>query len=275
MSYFFWAILSGTFFALFVISGLFIFGTTIKHRLYGLLYANFYFLRDYHIEYWAPGIGVAVFLGAYTLLGTLIYSSVALFLFLFFMYVLLKKINLYLHQKIIAEIPFFLRLLGAALRSGLSVQSALQEIIHQWQGPLRKELSLLLRELQVGVPLVNALANFRQRMPVPAVNMMTMALEVSLRSGGAVAPLLDELAENIQHRIELQHKISALSLQGKMQAYVLTVVPYLLMAVLYWLDESWVMPFKESLIGNIIFSLCLLMSVVGFFIIQKMVNIRL
>src|SRR5690625_7011324 len=106
MSYFFWAILSGTFFALFVISGLFIFGTTIKHRLYGLLYANFYFLRDYHLEYGAPAMGVAVFLGAYTLLGTLIYSRVALFLFLFFLYVLLKKFNLYFHQRLINKVPF-------------------------------------------------------------------------------------------------------------------------------------------------------------------------
>src|SRR5690625_654975 len=275
MSYFLWAILSGAFFSLFLIGGLFFFGANLKHRIYGLLHANFYFLRDYHIEYWAPIVGVTVFLSGYMLLESLVYAGIAFILFLLFFYGLLRQLNLHLHRQIIAEIPFFLRLLGAALQSGLSVQSALQQIISEWQGPLRKELSLLLRELQVGVPLIKALGNLRGRMPVPAVNMMTLALEVSLRSGGTVAPLLDEIAENIQQRIELQNKISALSLQGKLQAYVLTIVPYLLLAALYWLDKSWVLPFKESLIGNLVFSFCLLMSVVGFFIIQRMVNIRI
>ncbi|HLR29672.1 MAG TPA: type II secretion system F family protein [Paenalcaligenes sp.] len=275
MSYFLWAILSGIFFSLFLIGGLFFFGASLKHRIYGLLHANFYFLRDYHIEYWAPITGVAVFLSGYILLNSLVYSGLVLFLFLLFVYALLKQLNFHLHRKIISEIPFFLRLLGAALQSGLSVQSALQETISDWQGPLRKELSLLLRELQVGVSLLNALENFRGRMPVPAVNMMTLALEVSLRSGGTVAPLLEEIAENIQQRIELQNKISALALQGKLQAHVLTIVPYLLLAALYWLDKSWVLPFKESLIGNVVLSLCLLMSVIGFFVIQKMVDIRI
>jgi len=260
---------------LFLIVGLFFFGTGLKDSLYKILYANFYFLRDYYIEYWVISAGVAVFLCGYVVLSSLVYAAVLLVLFLFFVYVFLKQFNLFLHKKIVSEIPFFLRLLGASLQSGLSVQSALQEIIQQWKGPLGKELSLLLRELQIGISLVDALARFRERVPVPAVHMMTLALEVSLRSGGSVAPLLNEIAENIQQRIELQNKISALSLQGKLQAYVLTAVPYLLLVVLYWLDESWVMPFKQSLIGNVVFSLCVLMSVIGFVIIQRMVNIRI
>src|SRR5699024_9926140 len=163
MSYFLWAILSGIFFSLFLIGGLFYFGASLKHGIYGLLHANFYFFRGYHIEYWAPITGVAVFLSGYILLNSLVYSGLVLFLFLLFVYALLKQLNFHLHRKIISEIPFFLRLLGAALQSGLSVQSALQETISDWQGPLRKELSLLLRELQVGVSLLNALENFRGR----------------------------------------------------------------------------------------------------------------
>lgn len=273
--YFIWAILSGMALSAFFIGLLFFLGGSFKSRVYSLLYDNFYFLRDYHIEYWVLSTGVIVFLLGYAVLNSVIYSGLLLFLSLFLVYTILKKLNFYVHQKIVAEIPFFLRLLSASLQSGLSIQSALQEIISQWKGPLKKELGLLLRELQVGVSLVEALAHLRTRVPIAAIQMMSLALEVSLRSGGSVAPLLDEIAENIQLRIELQHKISALSLQGKLQAYVLTAIPYILLVVLYWLDESWVEPFKSSLVGNLVFSLCIVMSIVGFLVIQKMVTIRL
>src|SRR5699024_12049210 len=112
MSYFLWAILSGAFFSLFLIGGLFFFGSNLKHTIYDLLHANFYFLRDYHIEYWAPIVGVTVFLSGYMLLESLVYAGIALILFLLFFYVLLRLLILFLHRQIIAEFLFFFLFVG-------------------------------------------------------------------------------------------------------------------------------------------------------------------
>lgn len=257
--YYVWAILFGALLSLALVFLLFIYGQNIKKRFYNLLYRNFYFLREYYIEYWALSAAVIVFFVVYFSFYSVIYALLAVIACLFLLYLILNALNQYIQKKIVADIPFFLRLLAAALQSGLSMQSAITEIVQSWQGPLRKELSLLLRELQVGVSLAQALQNLRQRLPAEGIEMMTLSLEVAIQSGGSVAPLLHKIADNINQKVELEHKISALSMQGKLQAYVLTAVPYLLLVVLYWLDKDWVKPFKETLLGHLVLGFCVLM----------------
>jgi|SRR5690625_91546 len=272
--YYVWAILFGALLSLALVFLLFIYGQNIKKRFYNLLYRNFYFLREYYIEYWALSAAVIVFFVVYFSFYSVIYALLAVIACLFLLYLILNALNQYIQKKIVADIPFFLRLLAAALQSGLSMQSAITEIVQSWQGPLRKELSLLLRELQVGVSLAQALQNLRQRLPAEGIEMMTLSLEVAIQSGGSVAPLLHKIADNINQKVELEHKISALSMQGKLQAYVLTAVPYLLLVVLYWLDKDWVKPFKETLLGHLVLGFCVLMSGAGFYLINKMVKIK-
>lgn len=251
------------------------YGQELKSKLYGFLDRNFYFLRDYHIEYWLINISVVIFFIAYYITQKVIYAVLLNTLSLICFYFLLEFINNYIERKIEQEIPSFLRLLAASLQAGQSLHSALKDTIQSCQGPLKKEMNFVLRELQVGLSLQQALTHLRQRMPTPSVNMMTLSLEVAFNSGASIAELLHELASSIQQKIELQYKIQALSLQGRLQAYVLTAVPYVLLALLYWVDASWIMPFTQTLAGNIVLAFCVLMSITGFYFIKKIVDIKI
>lgn len=251
-----------------------IYGQSLKSLFYDLLQRNFYFLREYNIEYWLMYLSVFLFFLWYLLIANIIYAAGLTLAILFIFYLLLNFINSRIEQKLEREIPSFLRLLAASLQAGQSMQIALRDTVQGCQGPLKKELNYVLRELQVGLSLNEALKNLRSRMPTPSVNMMTLSLEVAFKSGASIADLLHELAESINQELELQYKIQALSLQGRLQAYVLTAVPYILLMVLYWVDKSWIIPFTQTVLGNMVLGFCFVMSAVGFYIIRKLVNIK-
>lgn len=253
---------------------LFIYGQSIKGYFYQTLDKNFYFLRNYHIEYYLVLSSLIVFFIIYLSFFSILYAFASVAVYMVFFYFVLKVINDHINKKIEKDIPLFLRLLAAGLQSGLSIAAALQETVGNWQGPLKREMGLLLRELQFGGSLTQGLRHLRERLPIAGVVMMSLSLEVALTSGGSVAPLLNAIADTINQKVELQQKINTLTFQGKLQAMLLTIIPYFLLLVLYWLDSSWLAPFFETWIGNLVLVFCVLMSAVGFMVINKMTKIK-
>src|SRR5690625_2428667 len=246
-----------------------------KSFFYQILYDRFYFIKDYNIEYWFLITVNLIFFISYYIFNKLFFSLIFISLFFILFYVFLNYLQEQVIKKIENDIPLFLKLLAASLSSGYSIQAALKENIYHWQGPLQKEMGLLLHELQVGHSLNEALANLRQRLPSEGIKIMALTLEVALHSGGSVAGLLDQLADNLNKKIDLEQKIDALSFQGKIQAYVLTLIPYVLLFILYWLYPNWIAPFFESMLGNLVLLFCITMSFIGFYFINKIINIKI
>jgi len=134
------------------------------------------------------------------------------------------------------QLPDALRMIASALGAGSSLSSALNSIAKDLSAPLAQELSLMLREQRVGIPLHDALNNFRLRIGTDSVAQMTTLLQVGAESGGSLSTLLERLSANLsaQHHIAL--KVDMLTSQGRMQAWVIGLLPIFLLFVLCWMD---------------------------------------
>src|SRR5690625_5739678 len=84
-----------------------VYGHSLKKRLYDTLNKNFYFLRDYHIEYWSIYFFLFVFFISYFVFDGIIYAVLFTLLSLVFLYFLLNTITGYMERKIEREIPSF------------------------------------------------------------------------------------------------------------------------------------------------------------------------
>jgi tight adherence protein B len=134
------------------------------------------------------------------------------------------------------QLPDALRMVASALGAGSSLSSALNAIAKELNAPLSQELSLLLREQRVGIPLHDALNNFRIRLGTDSVGQVTTLLQVGAESGGSLSALLDRLAANLSAQQHIALKADMLTSQGRMQAWVIGMLPILLLIVLWWID---------------------------------------
>ena len=134
------------------------------------------------------------------------------------------------------QLPDALRMIASALGAGSSLNSALNAIAKDLNAPLSQELSLILREQRVGIPLHDALNNFRLRLGTDSVGQVTTLLQVGAESGGSLSALLDRLAANLGAQQHIALKADMLTSQGRMQAWVIGLLPILLLIVLWWID---------------------------------------
>ena len=104
-----------------------------------------------------------------------------------------KKID-----EIEANLSEALRQMAAVLRSGGTFEVAVREIALSDYGQLSKEFARILREMEGGKSFVAALQGLSLRITSPILDKVTIIISDAIRTGGRVADILDEIAEDIR-----------------------------------------------------------------------------
>ncbi len=124
------------------------------------------------------------------------------------------------------QMPEILSLLSVSLKAGAALNTALGEMGEQLPAPARQEISMVLREQRMGRSLDSALGALESRMPVEETMLLVSALRLGLRSGGSLALTLADLSAAMRRRLMLEGKVRALTAQGRMQAWVMGLLPF-------------------------------------------------
>jgi tight adherence protein C len=93
-------------------------------------------------------------------------------------------------RRLVAALPDALDLLAVSAGSGRGPAAGIEQLARAGEGPLAEELRLTVAELSCGVPLGDALASLRARVPGGELATLVAAIERSRRFG---SPLADQL----------------------------------------------------------------------------------
>lgn len=94
------------------------------------------------------------------------------------------------HRRLLRALPDALDLLAIGSAAGRSPAAGFAEIARSGSGPLADELRLTVVELECGLPLAEALAALRERIPGSEIATLCASIERSRRLG---SPLADQL----------------------------------------------------------------------------------
>lgn len=103
-------------------------------------------------------------------------------------------------RRILRELPFFLDILTLSLESGLNLTSALGHAIDKGPaGPMRIELSRVMRDLRAGRSRAEALRAMADRVELPAMSSLVAALLTAEKQGASLGQVLRAQAEQRRH----------------------------------------------------------------------------
>ncbi|MBB5214387.1 type II secretion system F family protein [Parapusillimonas granuli] len=173
-----------------------------------------------------------------------------------------------------AQLPDLLMALAGALRAGSGMQSALQQIVAHAPAPLAQEFGLLLREQRMGISFEEALANLYRRMPTEGAGLAVSALTVAAHSGGSLAETLERISATLRARLQLLARVAALTSQGRLQAWVMAMLPIALAAVLNHLDPDSMRVLWEQPIGWSVLAAVAVLELTGILFIRRIVAIK-
>ena len=158
-------------------------------------------------------------------------------------------------------------------RSGLSVQQCMERIEENLQNPISQEFGLVLTEMRVGRSMQDALTQLAVRIQRPDVQMFVTSVNILNETGGKMAETFQTIVYTIRERHKVEKKIEALTAQGMTQGFIITMVPFFLMAVFLIVDPAYVMPMFTTTLGWIALFVMLALQLIGGLLIRKIVKI--
>ena len=169
--------------------------------------------------------------------------------------------------------PLLMQISGS-IRAGYTFAQALQAAWPQSPQPIYREVGRLLRELQLGVPMADALKHMLDRNSSEDLHLLYLAVVIHLRSGGNLTETLSSISETIRARQRIQSDIKTLTAQARVSGWVLLAIPPGLALILNLIAPDYFGPMLHATSGHIILALSAFALLCGWGIIRRITSVE-
>jgi len=190
-----------------------------------------------------------------------------------FLYIIKKKRRRM--EKFQEQLPEAMELVARALKAGQAFSGGLKMVADESGDPIGTEFSKILDELNFGVGVPDALKNLAKRIDCPDLKFFVISVLIQRESGGNLAEILENISYLIRERFKLHGRVRTLAAEGKISAYVLIAIPFLLATFMYLVQPNYITLLITDPIGRIMLGSAFLMMVIGVFVMRKMILFRI
>ncbi|GAA3515568.1 hypothetical protein GCM10022234_08290 [Aeromicrobium panaciterrae] len=176
--------------------------------------------------------------------------------------------------KFLEQIPDTLQLIAGSLRAGFSLPQALGTVVREGTEPTSSELSRALTEARLGATLEDSLDGVATRMNCMDLAWVVIGVRISREVGGNLAEIMGTTVTTMRERAELRGTVRVLSAEGRLSAWILSGLPFLVAGFLVVTRPGYFDPMTHSLTGWIMFAAGGLLLAFGIFWLSKLVKIK-
>lgn len=176
-------------------------------------------------------------------------------------------------NKFVYQLPDALASLAAAMRAGGSLTKGIEMLAQRQPAPLNQEFGLIVAESRVGRDLEDSLKDMAERLSCPELDLLTTAIVIARGVGGNLAETLDSLAETLREKAQVEGKIKALTAMGRMQGWVISLLPVGVGGVLFSIEPEKMSVLVTEVWGWAVLAVMSFMMALAVWMIYKIVNI--
>ena len=139
--------------------------------------------------------------------------------------------------------------------------------------PLSLEADLLVKEVRVGASIDEAMHNLSLRCQNRNIDSVVTALAIGRRTGGNLPKVLDLIARVLRETMRVEGLMASKTSEGKASGLIMAGLPVFFMIVMSLLDDEWMAPLYNDVIGNCILAVVVGLTVGGALLIRKVSTI--
>lgn len=162
-----------------------------------------------------------------------------------------------------------LMIMSSSLRGGLSLIQSVEAVVEEMPAPISQEFGAVLAENKMGVSLEEALSHQYDRMPSPSLQGVITAILLARETGGNLPQIFSRIVGTIRERKKIQENLKTLSLQGKIQGVVMSLLPIAFGVMVYSTNRNYFDIMLTSDIGRVLLIYSATSEVIGAFFIWK------
>ncbi len=189
-------------------------------------------------------------------------------------YLLVKMLYEQRCTKFVDQMVDGLTIMANGIKSGTAPLQAMQRVTEIMSSPIRNEFSQVITQNQFGQSLEEALVDLAERIPRPDVQMFVTAINILKETGGNMAETFETIVYVIRERQKVEKKIQAMTAQGLMQGFIISMVPLVLAIVFFIIDPAFISPMFNTTLGLALCFVILVLQIIGGLLIKKIVTIK-
>ncbi len=218
-----------------------------------------------------PVLGLAAFL----VFRSLLLAIVGVGLGLFIPTLMLNLRNSRRRKKFNNQILDAIMILSSSLKGGLSLLQSLEVLIEEMPAPMSQEIGLVIRENRMGISLEESLRRLDKRMRMEELSLVINSILVARETGGDLTKVFSRLSTTIRDNRKLKENIKTLTMQGKLQGLVMSVLPILFVLWVLSVNKHHFDGMMQSDFGRFLLILAVVLQAVGMFLIRKFSEIKI
>ena len=165
-------------------------------------------------------------------------------------------------------------LLSNSLRSGMDIVQGFELVSKDMLPPIADEFGLVVKNYQLGTPFEKALDGLSDRVESRMLSYIIKAIIIQRQVGGNLTVIFARLVENIREESKLEEKLQAMTAQQKIQSIVVSIMPFVMMLVMFIFNPSQMISFYTSPVGMFVFLFCVIWIGIGMKVLKKMGEVR-
>lgn len=171
--------------------------------------------------------------------------------------------------------------LSSALGAGKSVENAFKEVIEDLKilypnsnTYIIKEFEIINRRFENGEPIENAIQDFSRRADVEDIYNFADVFVTCKRTGGDLVEVIRRTSNIISNKIETQQEVTVLISQKKLEAKILSIAPFVIVALITFSSEDYMEPLYRFGIGTVVMTISLIILVISYLLSKWIMNIK-
>jgi tight adherence protein B len=172
------------------------------------------------------------------------------------------------------QLPDMLVTMAASLKAGHSFRQGIQSVVDEGVDPAAKEFKRVLNETRLGRPMDDALADMAARVGSKNFEFVMSAVTIQRQVGGSLAGLFDMVADTVRQRQQFHRKIRGLTAMGRMSAYTLIGLPFVVGLAIYAINRDYMKPLLTTSTGHKLLLLMFVMMGIGSLMLKKIVSFK-
>jgi len=172
------------------------------------------------------------------------------------------------------QLPDAIDIMRRALMAGHPFNATLRLVAEDMEDPVGREFDQTFADINYGADVRRAMLGLLARVPSITVMALVTAILVQKESGGNLAEILEQIAKVIRGRFRFQRRVRTLSAEGRMSAWILALIPLVLVVAMTLGNPEYLPMLWDDPIGKKLVAFAVVWGAIGVFFIRRIIRIE-
>jgi tight adherence protein B len=172
------------------------------------------------------------------------------------------------------QLPEALDFLSRSMRAGHGFSIAMELLADDSPDPLGAAFRRVSNDMQLGSALNVALGKLILQVPLLDVRFFVSSVLLQQETGGNLSEVLAKLALIIRERFRLKGQVQAVSAHGRITGLVLVLMPVAVAIIMMITSPQYLIDLAADKLGRMMIYGAIGGQIIGYFVIRKIINIK-